>query len=135
MVVELSMVLLMGMPSELTTMIPCTPFWLWIRFSVSSTSALFVQPSVCTLVPPFLYDLSSYFPSAFFLHSFMIIILEFPSLLLPKSPAEGLQLGAAVRLLQFRCQTKIIFENVHGIYEKSRKKIHYGCNMTFPFIK
>lgn len=30
----------MGMPSVFTTMIPCTPFWLWSRFSVSSTSAI-----------------------------------------------------------------------------------------------
>lgn len=94
-----------------------------------------MQPTVCTLVPPFLHELSSYFPSAFLLHSFVIIILELPSLLLPKPPAEGLQLEAAVRLLQFRCQTKIIFEKLHGIYEKSRERIHCGCKMTFPFIK
>lgn len=28
-----------GVPSVFTTMMPCTPFWLWSRFSVSSTSA------------------------------------------------------------------------------------------------
>lgn len=94
-----------------------------------------MQPTVRTLVPPFLQELSSYLPSAFFLHSFVIIILELPSLLLPKPPAEGLQLEAAVRLLQFRCQTKIIFEKLHGIYEKCRERIHCGCKMTFPFTK
>lgn len=45
---------------------------------------------------PFLHDLSSYFSSTFLLHSFVTTILELPSLLLPKPPAEGLQLEAAV---------------------------------------
>lgn len=65
----------------------------------------------------------------------MIIILELPSLLLPTPPAEGLQLEAAVRLLQFRCQTKITFENVRRIYEKSREKIRLWVQDDLPFYQ
>lgn len=56
----------------------------------------FTQPNVCTLVPPFLHDLSSYFSSAFLSNLFLTTILELPSLFLPKPPAEDLQLQAAV---------------------------------------
>lgn len=37
-----------NVPSELTMMIPCTPFWLWILFRVSSTSAWKTQTALAS---------------------------------------------------------------------------------------
>lgn len=61
------------------------------------------------------------------LHSFVIIILELPSLLLPKPPAERLQLEAAVRLLQFRCQTKIVLKMDMEFMKKVGKRYIVGA--------
>lgn len=155
-------------------MIPCTPFWLWIRFSVSSTSACkrrhksipgyscFLPPTkalrkcgskqsctgmikqtlptlVCTA--KCLYFGATFSAWPFQLFSICIsssLICDYcPGIPLSSPPQASCWrlAGESCRLPQFRCQTKIIFENVHGIYEKSRKKIHCGCQMTFPFIK
>lgn len=94
----------------------------------------FIQPSVCTLVPPFLHDLSSYFPSAFFTH------LWLSSWSSPLSSSPSLLLKACSWKLQADCynsgvKQKSSLKMDMEFMKKVGKRIHCGCKMTFPFSK